>query len=102
VPPDAIATVVALRRHAPITQEQLRALAANLGPAAASLVIGGDKFYTIRATARIRKPNGGLSDLRRTATLTVLLSPTYDLGSYRILDARSGPAVRPMEETWPW
>jgi general secretion pathway protein K len=102
VPPDAISTVVALRRHAPIMPEQLRAFAANLGPAAASFIIGGDKFYTIRATARIRKPNGGLSDLRRTATLTVLLSPTYDPGGYRILDARSGPAVRPLEETWPW
>ena len=102
VPPDAVPAVVALRRHAPIVFEQLRSLAAMLGPAAARFVIGGDKVYTIRATARICKPNGGLSDLRRTATLTVLLSPTYSLGGYRILDARSGPAARPMEETWPW
>jgi hypothetical protein len=102
VPPESIATVVALRRQAPITFDQLRALAPALGPGAARFVIGGDRFYTIRATARIRKPNGGLSDLRRSATLTVLLSPEYDKGGYRILDARSGPAVRPLEETWPW
>ena len=102
VPPPAIATVVALRRQGPIMAEQLRALAGVLGPAAPRFMIGGDKIYTIRATARIRKPNGGLSELRRTAALTVLLAPTYDLGGYRILDARSGPAVRPLEEIWPW
>ena len=102
VPPGGVATVVALRRQAPIAFEQLRSLAAILGPAAARFTIGGDTTYTIRATARIRTPNGGLSDLRRTATLTVLMSPTYDRGGYRILDARSGPAARPLEETWPW
>ena len=68
----------------------------------AQFAVGGNKFYTIRATARIRKPNGGLSELRRSASLTVMLSPTYDKNGYRILDARSGPAVRPLEETWPW
>jgi hypothetical protein len=28
--------------------------------------------------------------------------PSYDKFGYRILDARSGPAERPLEETWPW
>ena len=102
VPAPAIGTVVALRRQAPITPDQLRALAQILGPAAPQFVVGGARMYTIRATARIRKPNGGLSDLRRTAALTVLLAPKYDIGGYRILDARSGPAVRPLEEVWPW
>jgi general secretion pathway protein K len=101
-PADAVATIVRLRRQAPITSEQLRSFASMLGPAAPRLVIGGGNTYTIRATARIRMPNGGLSDLRRTATLTVLLAPTYDRGGYRVLDARSGPVARPMEETWPW
>jgi len=102
VPPAAIEAVVALRRQGPIMADQLRNLAGILGPAARSFVIGGDKIYTIRATARIRKPNGGLSEVRRTAAMTVLLSPTYDPNGYRILDARSGPAVRPLEEIWPW
>jgi len=102
VPPQTVAKVVAMRRQAPIAGEQMAALAQDMGPAAAQFAISGDKIYTIRATARIWKPNGGLSEVRRSAALTVLLSPAYDKGGYRILDARSGPAVRPLEETWPW
>ena len=102
VAPQGVARIVAARRQAPITGEQLAAGVRDLGPAAPRFVVGGDRIYTIRATARIWKPNGGLSEVRRSAALTVLLSPSYDKGGYRILDARSGPAVRPLEETWPW
>ena len=102
VPPQGIAAVIGLRRQRPIEAEQLAALAPVLGDAAGRFHPGGGKIYTIRATARVRTPNARLSDLRRTATLTVMFGPRYDTTGYRILDARSGPAVRPLEESWPW
>lgn len=102
VPPQGITAIVSLRRQRPIVAEQLAALAPVLGDLAGRFQPGGGKIYTIRATARVRTPNASLSELRRTATLTVMLGPKYDANGYRILDARSGPAVRPMEETWPW
>jgi general secretion pathway protein K len=102
VPPQAIAAIVSLRRQRPIEAEQLAALAPALGEAVGRIGISAGKIYTIRATARVRTPNAGLSELRRTATLTVMLAPRYDRSGYRILDARSGPSIRPLEETWPW
>ena len=102
VPPQAIAAVVSLRRQRPIGPEQLAALAPLLGESAERFQVSRSKVVTIRATARVRTPNSVLSELRRTATLTVIFGPTYDVGGYRILDARSGPAVRPLGETWPW
>jgi general secretion pathway protein K len=102
VPPQGIAAVVSLRRQRPIVAEQMVALAPVLGEAANRFRPGGGRILTIRATARVRLPNAGLSELRRTATLTVLIGPGYDASGYRILDSRSGPAVRPLEETWPW
>jgi hypothetical protein len=101
--PEAIAAIVEQRKHGPITQEQWTALAPSLGEMAGVLNIGGGKILTLRATARVRSANGGrLGELRRTATLTVMREPSYDKAGYRILDARSGPAERPLEETWPW
>ena len=102
VSPQGIAAIVSLRRQRPIAAEQLAALAPMLGDAAGHFQPGGGKILTIRATARVRTPNARLSELRRTATLTVMIGPSYDKAGYRILDARSGPAVRPLEETWPW
>jgi general secretion pathway protein K len=102
VPPEGIAAVVSLRRQRPIGAEQFAALMPVLGTAVGHFQPGGGKILTIRATARGHTPNARLSELRRTAALTVLIGPTYDKTGYRILDARSGPAVRPLEETWPW
>lgn len=102
VPPEGIAAVVSLRRQRPIGPEQFISLTPVLGEAAGRYQPGSGKILTIRATARVRMPNAGLSELRRSATLTVLIGPKYDRSGYRILDARSGPAVRPLEETWPW
>jgi hypothetical protein len=100
--PEAIAAIVELRKHGPIAQEQWMALAPSLREMAGVLTIGGGKVLTLRATARVRSANGRLGELRRTATLTVMRGPSYDKAGYRILDARSGPAERPLEETWPW
>ena len=100
--PEAIAAIVTMRKQGPITQERFMALAPNLGAMASSLTIGGGKILTLRATARIRSADGRLGELRRTSTLTIMREPSYDKAGYRILDARSGPAERPLEETWPW
>jgi len=102
VPPEGISAVVSLRRQRPIEVGQMATLIPVLGDAVNHLRVGGGKILTIRATARVRLPNAGLSELRRTAALTVLIRPEYDASGYRILDSRSGPAVRPLEETWPW
>jgi general secretion pathway protein K len=102
LPPEAIAAILQLRKQGPITQEQWMAIAPSLGEMAGTLTIGGGKILTLRATARVRSANGRLGELRRTATLTVMRGPSYDKPGYRILDARSGPAERPLEETWPW
>jgi len=39
------------------------------------LRVGGNTMFTLRATARIRLPNGQLSDLRRTVAATVKFMP---------------------------
>jgi general secretion pathway protein K len=100
--PGAIAAVVTMRKQGPITRERLAAFAPNLGEMAGGLTIGGGKIVTLRATARVRSAGGRLGELRRTATLTIMREPSYDKTGYRVLDARSGPAERPLEETWPW
>jgi general secretion pathway protein K len=100
--PEAISAIVQLRKQGPINQEQWMAFAPSLGEMAGALVIGGGKILTLRATARVRSASGRLGELRRTATLTVMRGPSYDKAGYRILGARSGPAERPLEETWPW
>jgi general secretion pathway protein K len=100
--PEAIAAVVAMRKQGPITRERLVAFAPSLGEMAGGLTIGGGKILTLRATARVRSADGRLGELRRTATLTIMREPSYDKSGYRVLDARSGPAERPLEETWPW
>ena len=43
-----------------------RRLLQSLGPPGHRLRIGGQTMYTLRATARLRQPDGKLSDLRRT------------------------------------
>lgn len=100
--PGAVAAVLAMRKQGPITRERLMAFAPNLGEMARGLTIGGGKILTLRATARVRSADGRLGELRRTATLTIMREPSYDKTGFRVLDARSGPAERPLEETWPW
>ncbi len=71
VPPDAIAAVLHRRRTAPFLNdgELDRFLMGN--PARQKLRVGGNAIYTLRATARLRLPGGGLSDLRRSVAATI-------------------------------
>ena len=43
----------------------------SLGDAGQHLMLGGSSMYTLRATARLKQPDGKLSDLRRTAAALV-------------------------------
>ncbi len=70
--PGTIAAIVEARSIQPFrAPEQLSAVA---GPAANRLGIGGNSIFTLRATARLRQPDGKLSDLKRTVAATVQIS----------------------------
>jgi general secretion pathway protein K len=102
MPPEAVAAVLELRRNGPILPEQMTELVARLGPASGPLTIGGSKDCEIRATARVRLPNGRLSELRRTASLSIATdSPRHQTIS-TISRSRSGPGARPMIEAFSW
>jgi len=85
-PPDAIAAILAIR-HAGGFQspDHLRMLAAQMGPLAGRLTLGFGSMVTLRATARIRRPDGSLSDLRRSVSALVKFSPTTRDAPYHIL-----------------
>lgn len=83
--PDAVAAVVTARRLQPFNPGQLQALAAGFGPSAGRLTVGGGSIYTVRATARLRLPNGQLSDLKRTVAAMVKFAPPTKDAPYHIL-----------------
>jgi general secretion pathway protein K len=74
--PDAIQLLVRLRRTAPITPERLAQLVSAFGPAGQSLRLEGNSIITIRATARVRLPNGQLSDMKRTVAALAKYMPS--------------------------
>jgi general secretion pathway protein K len=53
-------------QHPVLDRGELSQIVQSVGPAGRRLQIGGDTMFTLRATARLRKPDGRLSDLRRT------------------------------------
>jgi general secretion pathway protein K len=68
VPPEAVSAVVARR---PFNTTQEFAESPVFGAANGMLRYGGNSIYTLRATARLRRPDGALSDLRRTVSATI-------------------------------
>jgi general secretion pathway protein K len=86
VPPDAVTALVQQRRvRAFLTPGDLAPFAASAGAGFTRLRIGGKSIFTLRATARLRLPNGQLSDLRRTVAAQVKLMPPGYEASYHIL-----------------
>lgn len=79
--PDTVAAIVATRPFR--TAAQYSAFAQSSG-AAGRLRFGGNSIFTIRATARLRLPNGALSDYRRTVASVIKLQPQKD-PSYVVL-----------------
>lgn len=86
VPPDAIQAILQIRRAMPFrTMQQVMAFASPMGQAGARLTLGQGTITTIRATARVRLPNGQLSDLRRTVAGLVKFAPVTKDAPYHIL-----------------
>jgi general secretion pathway protein K len=73
VSPDVIAAIVARRAEGAANQNMLE-FAQSLG-AGAGLRAEGNAIVTFRATARLRLPNGQLSDMRRTVGAQVKFLP---------------------------
>ncbi len=65
-PADALAIVQRRRQHPIVDYKELAEIAQSLGTAGARLRLGGQTMFTLRSTARMRQPDGRLSDLRRT------------------------------------
>lgn len=69
VAPEAIAEIVNRRRAQPYkTLVELTPLMQFAGPGARRLMVGGSTIFTFRATARLRLPDGRLSDMSRTVS----------------------------------
>jgi general secretion pathway protein K len=65
-PPD-VAAILQRRKQGPILDaRELAQMQTALGPAGMRLRIGGNTMYTLRATARLKLPDGRLSDMRRS------------------------------------
>ncbi|HWR52074.1 MAG TPA: hypothetical protein VN428_13255 [Bryobacteraceae bacterium] len=85
LPPEYITAIVETRRLAPIrTTEQLKAIVGD-APGSARIGIGGGSIFTLRATARLRRSNGALSEDRRSAAAVVKLMPQTSEQWYHVL-----------------
>ena len=79
LPLDAIALIVERRRVQPFTLADINNVLGATGIPTARLRVEGNSIVTIRATARLRLPNGQLSDLKRTvAAMVKYMPPGYD------------------------
>ncbi len=79
LPPEAIAALVERRRQKPFTQQTLMDFLQLVGASGIPLRVEGRSIITYRSTARLRLPNGQLSDLKRTVAAQVkYMPPGYD------------------------
>jgi general secretion pathway protein K len=98
VPPPAVEAIVARRTSQPFKN---LGEVSGLGASTSRLGIGGNLIWTLRATARLRRPDGSPSEVVRTAAAVVkLLDPAnYMLNPVHILrwyeDAWSQSAIVP-------
>lgn len=70
--PEDAAAIVRLRADHAITEPgEYARIAQSLGASASALTLGGNTMYTLRATARVRKADGKLSEMRRTTAALV-------------------------------
>jgi hypothetical protein len=85
----------------PLRAEQMQLVAPVLGPGAGRFRVGGDRIFTLRATARLRRPDGTLSDLRRSVAMTVQLNSKTSPEGFRILGWQDQAAGRQLFDVWP-
>jgi hypothetical protein len=97
VPPEGVTAIVARRKAEPFKNiAEVRAM----GIPAPRLGVGGNVMWTLRASARLRRPDGTPSEVVRTASATVkLLDPRRFTIPVHILrwydDAWSESAISP-------
>lgn len=92
VPPGTAAAIVALRKTA-LIRDMGQIAAFTSGGGAGHLGIVNGAVGTIRATARLRLPNGQLSDVRRTVSAVVkFLGPGWD-PPFHILRWYDNPSI---------
>jgi general secretion pathway protein K len=99
VPPMGVEAIVNMRRQIPI--RDLAPFTPMLGPAAPRFRVGGDAVYTLRATARILRPDGRLSDLRRSVAMTVQIFTQTSPDAFRVLAWQDNAAAPPLFNLWP-
>jgi general secretion pathway protein K len=78
-PADTDTIVRSRAQHPVLDYKELAEITQSLGPAGSRLQIGGRTMFTLRATARLRQPDGKLSDLRRTVGALVKIYFPGDL-----------------------
>ena len=101
VPASGVEMVTRMRRMMPIKPQMLGEMMAMLGPAGGRFRLGGDKIYTLRATARLFRPDGRLSDLRRTVSMTVQTYSKSAPDGFRVLAWQEQAAAEPLFNVWP-
>lgn len=103
VPPEIAFPFAAMRRRQPVTKESFPAAQATMGGASSRFVLGTNgRIYTVRATARPRRPDGMLSDLRRSASATVQLFSKTSPEAFRVLQAKDNASGdRMLFDVWP-
>ncbi len=82
---DAIQNLMNRRSAGPILQADLPAVTGDDPDLAGKLQVARHTIYTLRATARLRRPDGSLSDLRRTVAALVKIYGVNARPSYTIL-----------------
>src|SRR5262249_11653285 len=75
VPESGIRALVDLRTRGRVEADKLGGIGDMLGPGRGVLGFGGNSIYTIPATARVRLPNGQLSEVRRSVAARVKFMP---------------------------
>jgi general secretion pathway protein K len=86
IPPPALARLLEIRNQRPfLNQGDVGQLGAILGPAAGRLRAGGNTIYTLRATARLRYPDGRPGEVTRTVAATVKFRFQGEGAPYEIL-----------------
>jgi general secretion pathway protein K len=75
ISPSVAAAIVAMRRTAPILDLDQLATLQSVGPGTGRLGFQTNSVMTLRATARLRLPNGQLSDVQRSVAAMVKFLP---------------------------
>ena len=75
ISPEDVRAIVARRTAQPyLDYRDVAQVAEALGPPGRQLILGGRSIYTLRATARLKRPDGTLSDMRRTVAALVQIN----------------------------